>query len=149
MIDFECFEAQTISSTITQGLRWRSRAGSLEKSEDIHSCCQNGPAGDITTQNLIQPMDYKDPVCPTAVPRSLPTSSSATIQIFTSIYITILEHLRASINQPKCPPPPRTPLRSPRPPTPPWEPTGTLTVSSCKVTGCIFALPTGSANNHQ
>lgn len=98
---------------------------------------------DKSTQDLALPMDYKNPVFPTAIPRFSSSSPSAIIQIFTSIHITIFERFRASTNQPKCLPPPSRL----RPPTPPWEPTDTLTVSSCKVPRCAFALQTGSSNS--
>lgn len=77
-----------------------------------------------------------------------PTSSFAIIQIFATfyaIYSTIFERFRASTNQPKCLPPQSTPRLQ----TPPWEPSTTLTASSCKLVspGSVFALQTGSSNN--
>lgn len=101
---------------------------------------------ETSSQNLALPMDYKNSSFTSAIPCFSSSSPSAINQIsaiFTTIHFTIFERFRASTNQPKCLPPPSTL----RPPTPPWEPTGTPTVSLCKVPGCVFALQTGSSNS--
>lgn len=105
-------------------------------------------AADTGIQNRTLLMGYKYPALPCATPSLSSSSSSAITQItttFYTIYSTIFERFRASTDQTKCPPPPSRP----RLPTPPWEPTATLTASSCKVTcpGSVFALQTGNSKN--
>lgn len=103
---------------------------------------------DIGTQNRTLLMDYKNPASPCVIPgcssSSLSVITKITITFFT-IYTSIFEHFRASTNQPKCLPPPSRPKL----PTPPWEPTATLTASSCKIIcpGSVFALQTGNSKN--
>lgn len=103
---------------------------------------------DIGTQNRTLFMDYKSLASPCTIPGCSSSSSSVITKItitFITIYSTIFERFRALINQPKCLPPPSRP----RLPTPPWEPTATLTASSCKMIcpGSVFALQTGNSKN--
>lgn len=101
----------------------------------------------LTTESY--PWEYKYQGIPHVLPGFYYRSSSAIIQIsaaFSTIHTTFFERFLASNHHPKCLPPPSTP----RPPTPPWEPTATPTASSCKATpfGSVFALQTGCANSN-